>query len=278
MIKDSLQRELDKYFSYSNDPWLRYTHRLRIDRIQKLIRMSFSRQAKCSTPIALDAGCNRGAYSITLAEAGYDVIGIDIEDEGLNQASEWAKERGLENKITFEVGDIRNINYKKSTFDLVVCSEVLEHLDNPIVGTRELYRVLKEHGTAVISMPNVACGFGLLQWAYRKSGLRSLLGKPELSIHQLQHSRYWFGNILRLLQDAGFHCEYICSTSHIPYLWSVDALLENSMISYSIPARIDNLVGKLPFLNCFGFNLIVVANKLPADCKSRRSLNRWDMA
>jgi 2-polyprenyl-3-methyl-5-hydroxy-6-metoxy-1,4-benzoquinol methylase len=262
MVKDSLQVELDKYFSYGNDPWLRYTHRLRINQIQTVIR-TLNQHRKCPRPIALDAGCNRGAYSIMLAEAGYDAIGIDIEEEGLKQASKWAKERGLQNKITFQVGDVQKTNYEPSTFDLVLCSEVLEHLDNPIVGARELHRVLKEHGTAIISMPNVACLFGLLQWAYRKSGLRSLVGKPPLSLHQLQHSRYWFGNIIRLTKDAGFHVVYTCSTSHIPYFWDLDSLLEKSMTSHSIPAMVDKSIGKLPLLNYLGFNLIVVAKKLP---------------
>src|SRR5262249_24563503 len=155
-------------------------------------------------PKALDAGCCHGVYSIILAEAGYNVLGIDINEGEIKKACQWTSERGLQDKITFQVGDIQRINHADSLFDLVVSSEVLEHLDNPIIGARELYRILKSDGTAIISMPNMASFFGMLQWVYRKSGFRSLLGKPPLDTFQIQHSRYWFGNIMRILRDAGF--------------------------------------------------------------------------
>src|SRR5262249_587896 len=135
------------------------------------------------------------------------------------------------------------------------------HLDNPIIGAKELYRILKSDGIAIISMPNMASSFGMLQWVYRKSGFRSLLGKPPLDIFQIQHSRYWFGNIMRILRDAGFQIDYACSISHVPYLWRADDFLEKLTHTYSFCTLLDTSVSRLPPFKYLGFNFIVVASK-----------------
>jgi len=261
MVNDRLQIELDRYYAYGGDRCVRYTHRLRINQIRKLIADLTDRHKQSDTLKALDAGCCHGVYSIMLAEAGYEVFAIDIDHEGIRKARRWAGERGMQNKIIFDVGDIQNIKQGDSTFDVVICSEVLEHLDVPNDGARELYRVLKPNGKAIVSMPNMACLFGLLQWSYRKSGIRSLLGKPPLDTFQIQHSRYWFGNIQRLLKDSGFILDGKYSTSHLPYFWEVDALLEKAVPASSITHAVGDWMGRWPIVKYFGYNFIVVAHK-----------------
>lgn len=68
-------------------------------------------------PHILDLGCGRGRHSITLAERGYSVLGIDLSKEVIKKASDIARERGLKN-LHFEVGDMRRPLDKK--FDAVV--------------------------------------------------------------------------------------------------------------------------------------------------------------
>lgn len=68
-------------------------------------------------PNILDLGCGRGRHSITLAERGYNVLGVDLSKAVINKASEIANDRGLEN-LRFEIGDMRRPLDK--TFDAVV--------------------------------------------------------------------------------------------------------------------------------------------------------------
>lgn len=68
-------------------------------------------------PNILDLGCGRGRHSITLAERGYNVLGVDLSKEVIDKASEIAEERGLTN-LRFEVGDMRRTLDK--TFNAVV--------------------------------------------------------------------------------------------------------------------------------------------------------------
>lgn len=260
MIKDQLQLELDQYYSYGRDRQVRFGHRSRINQLSKLINNVSAQHKDSARARALDAGCGFGIYSLLLAEAGYDVFGIDINEEEVRKACIWARERGVQDCITFKIGDVQNIKHGDSTFDLIVCSEVLEHLEDPAAGAREIWRTLKDNGTAIISMPNVACLYGLLEWSYRRSGLRSLLGKPPLTQHQIQHSRYWFGNILTLLRSVGFQVESIHSANHLPYLWEIDHVLEK-LATASLAMKMDNLLGKLPGFQYLGFNFIVVVTK-----------------
>lgn len=51
------------------------------------------------------------------------------------------------------VGDIENIAVADESFDVVLCSEVLEHLPNPVSALNELHRLLKQGGIIIITAP-----------------------------------------------------------------------------------------------------------------------------
>lgn len=70
-----------------------------------------------SFPNILDLGCGRGRHSITLAERGYNVLGIDLSKDVIHKATEIAQDRKLKN-LQFEVGDMRRPLDK--TFDAIV--------------------------------------------------------------------------------------------------------------------------------------------------------------
>lgn len=57
-------------------------------------------------PTILDLGCGRGRHSITLAERGYSVLGVDLSKEVIKKAQDICQKRGLKN-LEFEVGDMR---------------------------------------------------------------------------------------------------------------------------------------------------------------------------
>jgi len=49
--------------------------------------------------------------------------------------------------------DLTNLIFNDFTFDLVVCSHVLEHIKDDLLASRQIYRVLKKDGTAIIQIP-----------------------------------------------------------------------------------------------------------------------------
>jgi len=74
------------------------------------------------------------------------VIWIDYEATAVEHA------KSQNNEIEFFQWDVTKLNYQKDQFDLVICLEVLEHLENPNVWLQELLRVGNKH--LILSVPN----------------------------------------------------------------------------------------------------------------------------
>ncbi|MBI2621822.1 MAG: class I SAM-dependent methyltransferase [Candidatus Levybacteria bacterium] len=96
----------------------------------------------------LDVGCGEG---FTLARLQKEKIGKEYEGiEYDGEAIELGKK--LYPRLTIKKGDIYKLPYKDNFFDLVVCTEVLEHLENPKKAYKELIRV--SHKYILLSVPN----------------------------------------------------------------------------------------------------------------------------
>lgn len=107
----------------------------------------------------LELGTGNGEFMYGLKKRGHNVIGLDI----------------FPNKILLEKGfDVRKhdlnkgLPFKKSSFDVVVGLEILEHLYNPYEMMKEIRRILKPNGYAIISMPNSQSIFARIGQLYEK--------------------------------------------------------------------------------------------------------------
>lgn len=93
----------------------------------------------------LDAGCGTGLITRQLYGS---VIGLDINTWNLQQAKKHAA------GANFILGDIENLPVKINKLDLVVCTETLEHLEQPEKAIAEFLRVLKPGGRLIGSVPH----------------------------------------------------------------------------------------------------------------------------
>lgn len=162
----------------------------------------------------LDVGCGPGEMAAKLMQRGYEVWGLDIAEPMICHAR---KRCGTDR---FRVGDIEHIPFPENTFDGVVCLGVLEYLDVDEIALREIHRVLKPGGRAVISTPSGACP--LYHLDRMLSGLEPLYdfakyrlrGKPARIrpafpqvVHRTYHRRSW----VRLLRSLGLEREeWVC--------------------------------------------------------------------
>jgi len=96
----------------------------------------------------LEAGCGAGVMAAKLIKRGYAVWGIDLAEPMIRQA------RQLCDSEPFGVGDIEHIPFPDNTFDVVVSLGVMEYLESDEQALREVWRVLKPGGRAVIAIPN----------------------------------------------------------------------------------------------------------------------------
>ena len=118
------------------------------------------------------------------AKENINYLPVDLDDENLY----------VEEKM-----DIQDINYPNNTFNFILCSHVLEHVPNDRKAMKELFRVLKPYGNALISVP------------IRKSSNETYedpaINTPELRrkhYGQEDHLRYYGLDFKEKLEDAGF--------------------------------------------------------------------------
>jgi SAM-dependent methyltransferase len=92
----------------------------------------------------LDLACGTGAVAELAAQAGAEVVGVDIAPGLIEQAKERASERGLE--IDYRVGDAEDLDLEDASFDLVTSTcGVMFAPDHAAIAT-ELARVTKPGG------------------------------------------------------------------------------------------------------------------------------------
>ena len=98
----------------------------------------------------LDVGCGNGIISQGLGQLGFSVLGVDVSEKTIAQAR---KLNTLPN-VRFEVRSAEAIAAGAQKYSAVVCSEVLEHLNQPHLLVRTLYQCLAPDGVLVVTVPN----------------------------------------------------------------------------------------------------------------------------
>ncbi len=94
----------------------------------------------------LEVGCGTGGNACYLAQKfGCTVVGVDIAEQMVRQATRKAGERGLSDHVSFRVGDAYRLDFPDSSFDTVVTVFVSQFLD-PAKAFPEFLRVLKAGG------------------------------------------------------------------------------------------------------------------------------------
>ncbi|MFS8158767.1 MAG: class I SAM-dependent methyltransferase [Candidatus Roizmanbacteria bacterium] len=101
----------------------------------------------------LDAGCGRGFYPKLLSYFDFPIkiIGIDISKRYVKKAKSLTKN---DSRVLIRQGSIYKTGLPSKSIDCIICSEVLEHLDDPSAALVEFSRLLKPKGILLISVPH----------------------------------------------------------------------------------------------------------------------------
>ncbi len=132
-------------------------------------------------PRILDVGCGTGANLKMLAQFG-QVEGVDLSEEALT----FCRARGF---INVRHGAVEQLPYEDSAFDLVTALDVIEHLDDDVAGLREMRRVLRPGGRALLFVPAFEFLWGV---------------QDEVGHHR---RRYRLPQLRRAVCEAGFAVE-----------------------------------------------------------------------
>jgi 2-polyprenyl-3-methyl-5-hydroxy-6-metoxy-1,4-benzoquinol methylase len=159
----------------------------------------------------LDVGCGNGFTCGELLKLGCVVIGIDLSESGIEIA------RKAYPGARFEVlpanGSILD-SLDEVPFDLVVSTEIVEHLYAPREWARGCFRALRPGGRLICTTP---------YHGYVKNLVLSVLGKWDTHLNPLWdggHIKLWSRRTLSLLlSEAGFRNFQFSGAGRFPYLW-----------------------------------------------------------
>ena len=151
--------------------WFRTRRRLFAREID---RMSTGPRAR-----VLDVGTSTGTNLRLLRQIGMrDVTGVDSNDEAIR----FCAQKGLG---TVRKDDVCALSFASGAFDLVLATDIIEHIDDDQKALHEIARVLAPGGKALITVP----AFAVL-WGFQ----------DEVSAHK---RRYRMGHLVRLIEAAG---------------------------------------------------------------------------
>ncbi len=125
----------------------------------------------------LDVGCGNGRDAIPIASMRPEtaVLGVDISPGMIAEARSClvGHEEGVRRRVRFDVADLSLPGaVEDGTFDLVVCSEVLEHVPEWPAMMENLRRALAPGGHAVVTLPNRASLYGANRWLIERRNAR----------------------------------------------------------------------------------------------------------
>src|SRR5438094_6069951 len=145
-VKNNFSARATEWAAYYADPEPPLSRQHLVSRQRFALDMVEAAIPPCSK--ILDAGCGPGVMAGKLMERGYAVWGIDFAEPMIRKARE------LCGSDQFGVGDVEHIPFPDNTFDVVVSLGVIEYLESDEQALREIRRVLKPGGRAVIAISN----------------------------------------------------------------------------------------------------------------------------
>jgi SAM-dependent methyltransferase len=160
----------------------------------------------------LDAGCNSGYGTHHYARKASEVWGADPDEASIAVA------RARYPGVGFEHAPLEGLPFADGFFDVVVLTDVLEHVTDEIAAMNEIHRVTRPGGTIIITTPHAglfgwfdpynygAClraRFRPLYAVLRRTGLARATGDAAA-----RHRHYSLGDLERILGASAFGSGY----------------------------------------------------------------------
>lgn len=147
--------------------------------------------------LVLDVGCGDGYFASILLRAGFRVVEVELDRTLAKNA--WKRLRNTRD-LQMIVADGQHLPFDERVFDIVICSETIEHVSQPVLLLAEITLCLKEGGRLILSTPNVN---GL--WNLLFDQIAGLLNNLVYLIRR-RHVRYRSAHISLFTYDSLLSC------------------------------------------------------------------------
>lgn len=159
--------------------------------------------------VVLDLGCGNGSFLSRLDRNGWSLIGVDYSQSGIRIAKE--HHPGIQFHLADAETDLLGL---VGLVDVVISTEVIEHLYDPRAFLANAYRLLKPGGALIVSTP---------YHGYWKNLMLAATGKLDRHFTVLWdhgHIKFWSRQTLEhAISEAGFEVTQFRGAGRIPHLW-----------------------------------------------------------
>lgn len=153
----------------------------------------------------LDLGCGTGRHTSWLAEAGAQVTGLDFSAGMLEEA----RKKLVEHEVELLLHDLnRSLPFEDARFDGLVHCLALDHLDDPQAMLREMRRVLRPGGRAVLSMMHPAM--------FLKGTQARFVDPNSGELIHIENNRFSISEYVLFTKGAGLEIEHMAEHSCPP--------------------------------------------------------------
>lgn len=212
----------------------------------------------------LDCGCGGGEYVRRLRkDYAIDAHGVEYSEEKVAQAKAIPE---LAPHVAR--GNIEQLDFSDSSFDVVLLNEVLEHVPNDVRALREVHRVLVNEGSVIVFSPNRWYPFET-HGVYTKSNRKLppyVPGIPYIPVRignmyfSYWARNYWQSELRRMIRNCGFDIR--CTE----FFWQTFEGISGQQLKFVHKMRrplrwVANLAEKTPLVKRFGVSQVIVADK-----------------
>lgn len=193
--EEELQSKLNYLYNYKDDISTKVLHRNRMNLFCFLMKKLIEQNVIDSFDSAIDIGCSSGVYSKIISDFGFRyVLGIDIVDEVIRKANNFFAFSENRKVLEYKVLNAENLDVDKK-YNFVLCTEVIEHVDNPTKVVENVKAILAPKGIAIITLPN------RISLPYLFAILFHKIRKKQFGKSLEQHLNYPFYKSIALFRD-----------------------------------------------------------------------------
>ena len=178
-----------------------------------------------ATDTVIDVGCGEGGLTGFCAGEGAEIMFIDIDGERLARTEQKVR-KSPARAYRAILSDCDPIPLEDNTGDIVLCTEVLEHVAVPAEFLRELVRVARPGARLVLTVPDA-----------RAEQLVAATAPPEYFQAPLHIHRFTDDDFCKLVDDAGLQIE---SRQAMGSFWSIYLTLSWLRAEPSMDIPVDN--------------------------------------
>lgn len=189
-VNDGIEGE--QWQEYESPVWgIKYKKSLKIQKIIELIREIINLNFNGRESIKLiDVGCGDGYLLKEIARKlpEIDLFGIDLSENRVEMAKKFVPTAML------KTADAQDMPFEDQTFDIVVCSEVIEHCLDDTKVLAELSRISKPNSFLILTAPNF----------YTFESISRVLIGRRIAPPSYHLREYSYNQLIRKIKGAGF--------------------------------------------------------------------------